>query len=188
MIEILLTAVVLVVFAAVIYGMERRVKARGALFSGRPTPLMRVLAIVFGILFLGLFASELTTTSEIHLLFPVLAILLLSYGLGAGQLLVRLQRGSQPDEAVPASMASRMPGEDSQPQSPLDLPLRNRLLLFSVRVVIVLGISALALYGAVWAVTHPGDPLALAYIVGVIVLVVLASISPWVKFLRDLFK
>jgi hypothetical protein len=186
--EVLLTVVVLIVFVSVIYAVERRVRAQGALFTGQPTSLMRVLAVAVGLLFMGLFVSELLSSSTFHIWFPILAIALISYGLGASHLLGWLQGRNQRNKDMPEPIISPAPSEEANPQSLLTLLLKNRLLRFGVTMVIVLAVSALALYGAIWAATHPNDPFALVYVVGLIAVFALGRVFHWFKFLRDLLK
>jgi hypothetical protein len=93
--EILAVIGVLVALVVVMSLMERRVKTDGALFTGQASPTMRLLALLLGFILGGIFLLELTSSEEIHLLFPILAIALLGYGLGAGRLLKRLQAGEE---------------------------------------------------------------------------------------------
>ena len=95
-IDVLLAIVVVIVFGIVgpfwlIRKMEKRTTQKGPLFTGKPTRGMRVLAIVLGLLFAGLFIMEVLNSPTIHIWFPILALALLAYGLGAGKLLSRLQ-------------------------------------------------------------------------------------------------
>jgi len=191
MFGILLAIVALIAFP-LIYLMERRLKTRGALFTGPATLGMRVLALVLGLLFAGLFVLELTSSETILIWFPILAVALLSYGLGAGRLLGRLQRGTSSKgnitESFPHPSASEGTASEALKQEETTRFPTNRLLRFVITLVIVLAVLALALYGAVWATTHPNDPFALVYVVGLIVLFVLACVFEWFKFLRYLFK
>ena len=70
-----------------IYKINKRVAKKGTLFTGQSTLGMKVLAIVLGNLFAGLFIMELLSSQSITLMFPVLAFALLGYGLGAGQII-----------------------------------------------------------------------------------------------------
>ncbi len=95
MTDTILTIVIVVIFIVgpfwLIRKMDKRVQKKGALFTGQATRSMRMLAIVLGILFAGIFIMEITTSQIIHFVFPVLALALIGYGLGAGQLLGKLQ-------------------------------------------------------------------------------------------------
>jgi len=88
-----------VLFAVVFIGgpffllwlLDRRAKANGPLFSGPATPTMRILALLLGILFAGLFLVESTSLETIRPAFAILALALLGYSLGAGRPLRTLQ-------------------------------------------------------------------------------------------------
>jgi hypothetical protein len=71
--------------------MNKRVSKKGALFTGQATGRVRILAIVLGILFAGIFLVELLYFDTFSFLFLILALALLGYGFGAGQLLRKFQ-------------------------------------------------------------------------------------------------
>jgi len=95
--DILLGIVLFIVFIIgpfwLISKMDKRVAKKGALFTGQATGGMKVLAIVLGVIFAGIFIMELLSLQTIHLIFPILGVALIGYGLGAGQLLSKLQKG-----------------------------------------------------------------------------------------------
>ncbi len=99
--DTILTIVIVVVFIVgpfwLIRKMDKRVQKKGALFTGQATRGMRMLAILLGILFAGIFIIEITTSQIIHFVFPILALALIGYGLGVGQLLGKLQ--NQPENS-----------------------------------------------------------------------------------------
>ena len=142
--------------------MDKRAAQKGPLFTGKPTRGMRVLAIVLGILFAGLFFMEIINSSAIHIWFPILALALLGYGLGAGQLLSRFQNQEGNAHSIPDNTSKKISS-------------------IVKRWVILLGVSALAIYGAFWAMTHPNNPMALWFALGVIILLVLARIGKWLR-------
>ena len=107
------------------------------------------------------------------------------------RLLGRLQGGTSDRKNATDAMTLPSSSEEAIPESLLALFLRNRFVRFVITLVVVLAVLALALYGAVWAATHPNDPIALVYVAGLIVLFGLAHVFHyfhWFKFLRDLFK
>jgi hypothetical protein len=99
--DALITIAIVIIFIFgpfwLIYKLDKRVRNRGALFTGQPTRRMELLAIVLGVFFAGLFFILLLSfqTTFFSCLFLVLAIALMGYGLGAGQLLNKLQSGHQ---------------------------------------------------------------------------------------------
>ena len=64
---------------------------------------------------------------------------------------------------------------------------QSRLLRVIFRWVLILGTSALVLFGAFWAATHPNNRIALIFVVGVIVVILLARVTGWLK-LFDKFQ
>ena len=181
---------VLIVFPIwLIYKINKRVAKKGTLFTGQSTLGMKVLAIVLGILFAGLFIMELLSSQSITLMFPVLAFALLGYGLGAGQLLNKLQnKGENSHSSVEPTINQEFAIESLDEQDETKIFSQNRLLRFIIRWGIILAGSALFLYGAFWVAAHPNNPFALVFVIGVIVLVLLLRVLGWFKFLRNLFK
>ncbi|MBK9054997.1 MAG: hypothetical protein IPL78_30075 [Chloroflexi bacterium] len=74
MTDLLQSILLVIIFIAVpfwlIHKMDKRATQKGALFTGPATREMRVLAIVLGVVFAGLFIMEIIASSTIHLLFP----------------------------------------------------------------------------------------------------------------------
>ena len=64
---------------------------------------------------------------------------------------------------------------------------QNRLLRVIFRWLLIITVSALVLYGAFWAATHPNNRIALIFVVGVIVVILLARVTGWLK-LFDKFQ
>ena len=64
---------------------------------------------------------------------------------------------------------------------------QSRLLRVIFRWVLIFAASALVLYGAFWAATHPNNRIALIFVVGVIVVILLARVTGWLK-LFDKFQ
>ena len=56
---------------------------------------------------------------------------------------------------------------------------QSRLLRVIFRWVLIFAVSALVLYGAFWAATHPNNRIALIFVVGVIVVILLARVTGW---------
>ncbi len=164
-----------------IYKMDKRAAKKGALFTGPATREMRTLAIVLGVVFAGLFMMEITSSESIHLLFPILALALIGYGLGAGQQLRKLQSRE-------SRHLSTEPTVDSMEQNEIKLFSKNRLVRFGATLTIVVVISLILLFGAVWVANHPDDPFSWIFVIGIIIFVVLGSALDWFKFLRSLFK
>jgi hypothetical protein len=84
---------VLVVVAS---ALERRAKNRGALFTQKAAPTMRITAVVLGVLFGGFFLIEVLFTDRVHIAPPILAIALIGFGSGSGRLIRRIQTGTDP--------------------------------------------------------------------------------------------
>jgi hypothetical protein len=94
--SILTTAVVVIFIIGpfwLIYKIKKHVAKKGPLFTGQSTFGTRMLAIILGILFAGLFAMEFLFSKSFHAMFPVLALALLGYGFGIEQLLNEFQNG-----------------------------------------------------------------------------------------------
>jgi UDP-N-acetylmuramyl pentapeptide phosphotransferase/UDP-N-acetylglucosamine-1-phosphate transferase len=180
--ELLLTAAVIMIFVAVISLLEYRLKTKGPLFSGAATPRMRLLALLLGIVFTVLFVNELTSSDVIHLVFPILAVALIGYSLGAGALLRRVQ-GEQSTETTgratsPSQQAfGESVGETLEEKEPI-FPLKR-----IGRLLIILGVglvlAAVVIYAAGQAAAHPDSPISLVLIIGIIILVVVARLRNW---------
>lgn len=189
MLEITLTIGIFLVVMGLIYFMERRVKNNGALFTGKPTRGMRVMAILLGLLFVAISLVELTSSDAVTIWFPIIAVALLGYGFGADQLLGKLQRPSRnreksPDQFLdnPQETASIKPlGQDE-----MRIFTPNRFLRFIFTLAIILAVSAVVLSGAVWAATHPDNPLAILYVIGIVVLFVIARFFDWIRFIKNI--
>jgi uncharacterized membrane protein AbrB (regulator of aidB expression) len=101
--EVTLVVIILVVFVGIVVYLDRRSKSKGSLFTGKPTMGMRILALLLGIVCGGVFVVELLASERFHLIFPILAIAGIAYGLGATALLKGLQQASgeeQQDDAI----------------------------------------------------------------------------------------
>ena len=59
---------------------------------------------------------------------------------------------------------------------------QSRLLRVIFRWVLIFAVSALVLYGAFWAATHPNNRITLIFVVGVIVIILLARVSKTIRF------
>jgi len=107
-VALLLVAVFASVVFYLIYLIERRAKAEGTMFTGPASPTMRMLALLLGLVFAGVFLLDIASSWGIlHFVFPILSIALLSYSVGAEGLLRRLQgskskTSSEPHEIGPA--------------------------------------------------------------------------------------
>jgi hypothetical protein len=87
-------------FLVIVAGaLERRARSQGPLFTRPPTPAGRVAAILFALIFGGAFLAELSFMERYHVVFPILAIALLAYALGAFKVLSSIQGAT--DEALP---------------------------------------------------------------------------------------
>ena len=170
-----------------IYKMDKRAAKKGALFTGPATREMRLLAIVLGVVFAGLFIMEIVSSPTIHLLFPILALALIGYGLGTGQPLRKLQNRREISELSTKPQISSKPAVGSADKHKTRVFSKNKLAQFAIRVV-VLAIPVIFILAAVWVSNHPDSSLSLVFIIGIIVLAVLARILNWFKFLRNLFR
>ncbi len=194
MIEIIFAIAVLAALAGILWMLERRLKTHGALFTERATsapPSWRLLALLLGFLFAGLFVMELISSSEIHIWFPILAIALIGYGIGLGGLLNRIQGqkgeggNSQGPVTSSSGSASAVPGATME-EVKFSLNRPTRLLITLTVVVLVL---AAALYGTIWVITHPDSPITTTHLaIGLVVLVALVRIIGWYKSLKSLLK
>ena len=182
--DTLLAIAVVIVFIVgpfwLIRRMEKRAVQKGSLFTGKPTRGMRILAIVLGVLFAGIFILEILNSSAIHIWFPILALALLGYGLGAGQLLSRFQNQ---EENVSVYGESSEGDQFKERMIRYSTPNSLRKKIFSIvkRWAMILGVSALIMYGAFWAMIHPNDPLTLWFVLGVVVLLMFATIGHWLR-------
>lgn len=190
MAEFLLTLITFLVFVAVIYLIEHRINTQGALFPERPTRLIRILALAVGVLFSGPFVlggASLESFIDLNRLwFAILGVALIGYGLGAGQLpgIFRRQAHDQHNRAAPSPS---YPADDSvTPDGRFTKQLLNRILRFLLAFMITVAILALAVFGAVLAISHPNEQYRVAYIIGLIVAVVIARVLELHRFLRDL--
>ena len=191
MAEFLLTLITLLVFVAVIYLIEHRINAKGALFPERPTRLIRVLALAVGILLLGLFVlggASLESFIDLNRFwFLVLGVALIGYSGGAGQLLGKFRRQAD-DQDNRAAPAPSYPADGSvTPDGRLTKQLLNRIWRFLLALMITVAILAVAVFGAVLAISNPNEQYTVAYIIGLIVASVIARTFELHRFLRDLF-
>ena len=115
---------------------------KGGLFTGKPTGGTKTLAIVLGVMILGISFIELLSTQTIHIVFPILGVALLSYGLymtgrglGTGQLVSELK------DWINKTL-------DRQDE------IKQSFIRSAIRILIILIISAFVLYGAIWAASH----------------------------------
>jgi len=188
----ILTIVVFLFFIVapcwLIYKMDKRASKKGALFTGQSTRGMKLLAIVLGVIFAGISIMEFFSSREIHIVFPVLAFALIGYGAGAGQLLGKLQGQGGNTESKEKSLNNTESAIGTLNQGEMGLIPQNRFTRFIKTFTIILIISAIFLYSAWLASTHPDNPLTWAFIIGVIVFIVLARVLDWFRFFRNLFK
>ncbi len=71
--------------------LQKKTDASGNLFTGTPTPTMRGIAFIFGLLFGGIFLLEIFTSDRFLIVMPVLSIALIAYSLGAYQIINTIQ-------------------------------------------------------------------------------------------------
>jgi len=71
--------------------LQRKSEEEGNLFTGPPSPTMRVIAFIFGFLFGGIFLLQVLFSDRFLIVMPVLSIALLAYSLGINQIINRLQ-------------------------------------------------------------------------------------------------
>jgi len=189
MLELTLTIGIFLVMIGLVYLLERRTKKRGPLFTGPATRGTRLLALILGLLFAGIFIFEWLSSSEIIIWFPIIALALLGYGFGADGWLAKLQGkasdGGKSGQARPDAAPVAVAIESFGAEEPKSL-IPKRLLRFLIIVAVILVVSAVFLYGAYWAATHPSDPLALVFVIAVIVIFVLARFFHVVRALKNL--
>jgi len=186
-----LTIIVVLVFIIapfwLIYRMDKRVTKRGALFTGQPTGLMRLLALVFGVIFAGISIFEAYTTQEVSIVFPLIAFGLIAYGLGAGQLLAKFQKQG-PSIKPNTTNLENVESAVGNVQNDMRLIPQNRFTRFLMKISIILIISAIILCAAWLASTHSNNPLSWIFVIGVIVLIILARVLDWFRLFKNLFK
>jgi hypothetical protein len=90
-IAVLGVILVLAVLIAVASALDKRSKTKGNLFTGKPSRTTRIIAILLGLLFGGIFVAELLWYTVIHIWPPILAVALLGYGFGAEKLINTIQ-------------------------------------------------------------------------------------------------
>lgn len=188
--DILLFVTFIVIFIVgpfwLISKMDKNARTKGALFTGQPTRWMKALAIGLGIVFAGLFVMELLSSDALHIVFPILAVALIGYGLGAGQLLSKLQRGHESTDTLHDKTKRPKSAIDSiEQQDQVRSASQNRLLRFAIKLAIILLISALVIYGALWTAAHPDNPLSLLFVVGVIGVIVLTRVLGLFRLFND---
>ena len=91
MIDLLFSLGGVIVVIFILVAVVRLIERGGPLFTGPATPRMRIIALLLGILFGGLFLWELISSETFRILWPILAIALISYSAGAYRLLRWLQ-------------------------------------------------------------------------------------------------
>ncbi len=172
---------IVISFFVILYLMDRRVKTRGALFAGPATPLMRLLALLLGIVF------AILVFDSFEIMWLILAITLISYGLGMGGLLTRLQ-------ANDSTATDSAPGPVSQNEVPA-LPTARpgvtmgRILSLLVRWALRLAVAGGVIYAAWWAWAHPGEegPILTIFVLGFLVMG-LAGVVHNIKSIVDLIE
>lgn len=180
--ELLLAVAVILIFVAVVSLIEHQVKVKGSLIVGAATPRMRLLALLLGIVFAALFIGELISSDSIHVMFPLLAVALIGYSLGAGALLRNLQGEQRTDTTSQATSSSLQtpgePGGETLHAEDSVLPI-NRIgrLLFILGIGVAL--AAVLIYAAMQAAAHPDQPLSWVFIIGVIALIVAVRLRNW---------
>jgi hypothetical protein len=87
----------LVALVVVASALDRRSKSKGNLFTQPPSPTMRILAILLGLIFGGIFVAEMLWSEIIHIWPPILAVALLAYAFGAEKLIVAIQKMRESD-------------------------------------------------------------------------------------------
>ncbi len=165
----------------ILHLMDRRIRTRGALFTGPSTPPMRLFALLLGIVF----AIIVFNNFQIELL--ILAIALIGYGLGMGGLLNKLQANDTTAAAPAPKTVSRK--RVPAPPAARPGPTIGRTLSFLVRLVLILAVVGAAIYGALWVSVHPGEeePVLSIFIIGFLVLTLVGIVRGW-KSIEDLIN
>lgn len=186
------TILLVIIFIALpfwlIYKMDKRSAQKGAFFTGPATRETRRLAIVLGVIFAVLFINELISSPTIHLLFPLLALTLIGYGLGAGQFLSKLQGQERNTSLSTEPPAPHEPVIAIPEQNENKSFFNNRMARLGKRITIILLGSFILVLGAMWVSNHPESSLSWLCIIGLIVFAGLAVISDWFEFFKTLFK
>ena len=71
--------------------LQRKSKEEGNLFTGPPSPTMRVIAFIFGLLFGGIFLLQVLFSNRFLIVMPILSVALLAYSFGINKIINRLQ-------------------------------------------------------------------------------------------------
>ena len=108
--SVLVVILLLVGLVGAAYWLDRGRRGKSNLFTGRPSRTTRVSAILLGLFFSALFIAELLWLDRIHIVFPLLAVAALAYGLGAYSLLRKLQgdAGTEPIDEQSNDSAGRL--------------------------------------------------------------------------------
>ncbi len=170
---LLIVAVFVSVVFCLIYLMERRAKTEGAMFTRPTSPAMRMLALLLGLVFAGVFLWDIASSWGIlHFVFPILSIALLSYSVVAESLLRRLQGSKSKTNSEPYEIGSTVPQ-----------PLR-------LWIIFIVGIVAIVIvfYVCVWSLAHPTEGMFVveAVIAGFLLLIVLHYVSEVIKWYKKL--
>lgn len=102
----------------IIWMLDRRVKKKGPLFSGPTTPFQRILAFILGCAFAAAFIWELFNSTRISFLWPILAVALLGYSLGARSLLDKFQGDSSFGKSVNEKSDIEVSNEEETSKNP----------------------------------------------------------------------
>jgi MFS family permease len=157
-------AIVISIFV-IFHLIDRRIKTKGALFAEpatSTTPSMRLLALLLGIV-LAIIAFK-----SFDIVWAILAIALIGYGLGMGSLLTKLQANdtTAADSAPKTARREKVPAPPAQPGS------IRRTLSSLLRWVLLLAAIGAAIYGALWVSIYPGEggPILTIFVIGLLVL------------------
>ncbi len=169
-------AIVISVFM-LLHLMDRRIKARGALFAGPATPPMRLFALLLGIVF------AILVFNSFQIEWLILAIALISYGLGMGGLLTKLQANDSTTRETVSQKVSPAP-----PAARPGLTI-GRILSSLVRWALILAAIGGAIYAALWVSVYPGEegPILTIFVLGFLVLSLVGIVRNF-KFIEDLIE
>lgn len=187
MLEIVIVILVIVVFIGLVYTIEHQAKTITPLNAGKSASGIRLLALVLGLVALGLSIFEFITSSTIEIKFTLIAVILLGYALGAGFLSKRQQGDASNNHAHVSEPPLPLIADEGTLLKTETLGttlLTNRLVRFALKWAIIIALLAVAIYAAMWAAQHPDNPVTIFIVIGFILVFVAARLGGVFKILK----
>jgi uncharacterized BrkB/YihY/UPF0761 family membrane protein len=168
--NIVIVLLVIISVFSLIFLLDKRVTKKGALFTRNPSKLLRVLAIIVGILFLGFFVIAFFVDNTIYPMFVILGGFLIGYGLNFDSIFKKDSNVNQ--EIIPPLPPSTQPesatGSNNENRSPHFE--KGRVIRFVKTFSLILIASIGLVLVSIWASRHQENPFSEAIVIGVIIL------------------